>query len=60
MINANELLKGQTKAEPIEGDYEQLYQQIAGADNKKIQVNDAEENFDEMMVDEGVNATSLR
>ena len=59
---ANELVKGQTKAEPIEGDYEELDQQLVGANGKKGQAFEPDENFDEMMVDEGVrvSATNMR
>ena len=52
---ANELVKGGTKAEPIEGDYEEE-ERMVGANGKKGQAFEPEENFDDMMVDEGVTA----
>ena len=56
---ANELIKGATKAEPIEGDYEELNIQIEGANKLKGHAPESfDENFDEMMVDEGVSATN--
>ena len=45
---------------PIEGVDEELDEWIDGADDKKRQLHDADENFDEMMVDEGVSATNMR
>ena len=54
MKGSHELVKGGTKAMPIEGDYEDDQIIAAGASSKKGRVEDFEENFDEMVVDEGV------
>ena len=59
IILGNELINGKTKLAPIE-DAEELNEWIVGADDKKCQLYDAEENFDELMVDEGVSATNMK
>ena len=59
-MNDYQVIKGQTKIEPIEGENEELSEQLILENVKKGQAFEPEENFDEMMVDEGVSASNMR
>ena len=52
------MIRGKTKAEPIDGDYSEDEQEMAAGAYKKGM--EFEENFDEMVVDEGVCANHMR
>ena len=51
------LIKGHTKAFPMVGEYEGINQHMSAGHNKLEK--EFEENFDDMVIDEGVNASKI-